>query len=314
MWSLEEATVRFGSTTALDGVSLAVQPAETLVVLGPSGCGKSTLLRVMAGLQPLDRGRFLIDGEDATERPPHERGIGMVFQDPTLFPHRRVGENIAFGLRMQGVDEAERRTRVAELLDLVGLGGFADRDPSTLSGGEAQRVALARSLAPGPRLLLLDEPLGALDRALRDRLVDDLPAVLRASGTAAVHVTHDQDEAFALADRIAVMDAGRVLRVDAPHSLYADPRTETVARFLGHTNLVGQGDDRRVLRRDAATIDPAGELTATVVSSRFRGDHHDVEVDTDLGRLAFALADGAAPGTTVRLRIDPARVAAIGQD
>ncbi|GJM37375.1 MAG: Fe(3+) ions import ATP-binding protein FbpC [Acidimicrobiales bacterium] len=311
MWNLTDATVRFGGTIALDGVSLTVHPTETLVVLGPSGCGKSTLLRVMAGLQPLDDGRFEIDGVDATDRPPHERGIGMVFQDPTLFPHRRVGENIEFGLRMQGVDATERRARVDQLLDLVGLGGFADRDPATLSGGEAQRVALARSLAPGPRLLLLDEPLAALDRALRDRLIDDLPAVLAASGTAAVHVTHDHDEAFALADRIAVMHAGRVLRVDDPHSLYADPRTETVARFLGHTNIVGEGTDRRVVRRDAATIDPSGEITGTVVTSRFRGDHHDLEVDTDLGRLAFALTEGADVGSSVRLRIDPERVAAI---
>ena len=314
MWELTGATVRFDGTVALDAVDLPVAPAETLVVLGPSGCGKSTLLRAMAGLQPLHAGRFLIDGDDATTRPPHERGIGMVFQDPTLFPHRRVGANIEFGLRMQRTAAEERATRVDDLLALVGLAGFADRDPSTLSGGEAQRVALARSLAPSPRLLLLDEPLAGLDRARRDRLVDDLPGVLAAGGTTAVLVTHDHDEAFALADRIAVMDAGRILRIDRPHALYADPRTETVARFLGHTNIVGEGPTRRVLRRDAATVDPAGDLDGTVVASRFRGDHHDIDVATALGRLSFSVLHPARVGEEIRLAIDPERVAPIDDD
>ncbi|HUV11387.1 MAG TPA: TOBE domain-containing protein, partial [Acidimicrobiia bacterium] len=179
---------------------------------------------------------------------------------------------------------------------------------------EAQRVALARSLARSPRLLLLDEPLAALDRALRDRLAVDIPGVLRATGTTALHVTHDHDEAFAIADRIAVMTAGRLLRIDAPADLYADPRTEEVARFLGHTNIVEDTAGpatahRRVILRDAATIHPEGDFTATVVESRFRGDHHDVIVDTTLGELRFRLTETAARGSTVRLRIDPDRVA-----
>jgi thiamine transport system ATP-binding protein len=320
MWELRNARVDFGTTRALDDISLAIDPGEIVVILGPSGCGKSTLLRALAGLQPLHGGRVLIDGTDATNRPPHRRGIGVMFQDPTLFPHRSVGRNIAFGLRMAGLDRAAQEQRVDEMLALVGLPGFTDRTVDTLSGGEAQRVALARSLAPAPRLLLLDEPLAALDRALRDRLAVDIPAVLRATGTAALHVTHDHDEAFAIADRIAVMAAGRLLRTAAPADLYADPRTEQVARFLGHTNIVDNPTivettakaahvERRVIRRDAAAVDPEGDLRATVVESRFRGDHYDVVVATPLGELRFRLTEGAAPGATIRLRIDPARIA-----
>jgi len=314
MWELRDVSVRFGDTPALDDLSLTVTPGEVVVLLGPSGCGKSTLLRVLAGLQAPDRGSIWIDHTDATTREPHRRGIGVMFQDPTLFPHRSVGQNIAFGLRMAGLDRVAQATRVDEMLELVGLDGFANRAVENLSGGEAQRVALARSLAPKPALLLLDEPLAALDRSLRDRLVAELPDLLRATGTSAVHVTHDHDEAFAIADRIAVMQAGRLLRVAQPESLYADPRTEAVARFLGHVNIVGDGHQRRVIRRDAATVDDRGDLVATVVESRFRGDHHDVRVTSDLGPLEFRLSNPAAPGAELRLRIDPTRVAPIEAD
>ncbi len=314
MWELRDASVRFGSTTALDGVDLRVDPGEIVVILGPSGCGKSTLLRALAGLQPLDRGNVWIDGRDATREPPHTRGIGLMFQDPTLFPHRTVGDNVAFGLRMLGWDRAARADRVAEMLDLVGLPDFAARAVDTLSGGEAQRVALARSLAPGPRLLLLDEPWAALDRTLRDRLTAEIPALLRSTGTSAVHVTHDHDEAFAIADRVAVMHRGRVLRVAPPAELFADPRTATVARFLGHENIVDDGAGRRVIRRDAASVDEQGELDVRVTGCRFRGDHHDVTVASDLGTLRFHLDRGFAIGAAVRLHIDPDRVAPLADD
>lgn len=309
MWELENVTVRFGSTLALDDVSLPVAERELVVVLGPSGCGKSTLLRTLAGLQPPDTGRVRIDGADATDRPAHRRGIGLMFQNHALFPHRDVGQNVEFGLRMDGMAAPERAARVAETLELVGLAGFDRRDVASLSGGEAQRVALARSIAPRPRLLLLDEPLGSLDRVLRDRLIDELPTLLRAVGTAALHVTHDHDEAFAIADRIVVMDRARVQRDGAPEAVWADPRTEAVARFLGHRNLVGRGSTRRVIRRDAATVDPRGALVATVIMSRFRGDHHDITVRTaEDGDLEFSLPHGATPGDGIRLHIDPERI------
>jgi thiamine transport system ATP-binding protein len=316
MWTLDHGRVTFGETVAVDDVSLKIAEGEIVVILGPSGCGKSTLLRTVAGLQPLEAGRFLIGGEDAARRLPHERDIGLMFQDPTLFPHRNVGQNIEFGLRMTGMAGPDRAQRIAEMLELIGLSGYERRDVATLSGGEAQRVALARALAPRPCLLLLDEPFGALDRALRDRLVEELPDLLRSTGTAAVHVTHDHDEAFAIADRIAVMTAGRILRTDVPDRLYADPQTETVARFLGHTNIVDDPTTggRRVIRRDAATVTPTGELTGTVERSRFRGDHHDVTVTTKLGSLDFRLSDAATVRQTIQLRIDPARTASIVDD
>jgi thiamine transport system ATP-binding protein len=205
MLEVSDVVVRFDSRTVLDGVSLDVATGEIVALLGPSGCGKSTLLRVIAGLHVPDAGRVAWDGEDLAGVPPHRRGIGLVFQDLQLFPHKDVAANVAFGLRMQHVDKAERRERVAWLLDLVGLPGYEHRRPSTLSGGEAQRVALARSLAPEPRLLLLDEPLAALDRDLHDRLAVDVRALLQRVGMTAVHVTHDEAEARTIGDRLVVL-------------------------------------------------------------------------------------------------------------
>lgn len=310
-WTLDDVTVRYGADIALDGVDLDIAEHETVVVLGPSGCGKSTLLRAIAGLEPLAGGRVLIDGVDAAERPPHRRGIGMMFQHHALFPHRDVAGNVAFGLRMQGAPRPDRAARVGEMLQLVGLEGYDRRDVATLSGGEAQRVALARALAPQPRLLLLDEPLGSLDRELRDRLTEELPRLLREAGIAAVHVTHDHDEAFAVADRLVVMSGGRVLRSGPPAEVWSDPAGEPAARVLGHRNIVTTPAGRRVLLPDAATLDPAGEVEVRVVSSRFRGDHHDVVFRGEQGELRFHLPEGPVPGSTVRLRIDPARVATL---
>jgi thiamine transport system ATP-binding protein len=200
--AVRDVTVSFGAVTVLDRVSMDVASGEVVALVGPSGSGKSTLLRVIAGLLRPDAGAVLLDGADVTDVPTHRRGVGLVFQDEQLFPHRDVAANVGFGLRMAGVPRAERERRVGELLDLVGLSGFAHRSVQDLSGGEAKRVAVARSLAPGPRVLLLDEPLTGLDRELHDRLAVEVAGVLRTVGTTAVWVTHDRAEADAVADRI----------------------------------------------------------------------------------------------------------------
>jgi thiamine transport system ATP-binding protein len=205
MLEVSDVVVRFDGRTVLDGMSLEVATGEIVALLGPSGCGKSTLLRVIAGLHVPDAGRVAWNGDDLAGVPPHRRGIGLVFQDLQLFPHKDVAANVAFGLRMQHVEKHERKERVARLLEMVGLPGYDHRRPSTLSGGEAQRVALARSLAPEPRLLLLDEPLGALDRDLHDRLAVDVRALLQRVGITAIHVTHDEAEARAIGDRLVVL-------------------------------------------------------------------------------------------------------------
>lgn len=215
-----------------------MSPSTRSCVLGPSGSGKSTLLRVVAGLQPLDRGRVLLDGRDQGGVPAHKRGVGLMFQDHQLFPQRDAGANVAFGLRMHGATRAQQDERVRELLDLVGLPGAARRAVGALSGGEQQRVALARALAPRPRLLMLDEPLGQLDRSLRERLVVELRQLFGRLGTTVLAVTHDQGEAFALADRVVVMRDGRIAQSGTPLEVWQRPADEFVARFLGFENVV----------------------------------------------------------------------------
>ncbi len=332
------AHVDFDGFRALDGVDLAVGDGELVVLLGPSGCGKTTLLRAASGLQPLDAGQIELDGRDLTGQRPDQRGIGLMFQDEVLFPHFDVEGNVAFGLRMARVPFAERRRRVAEVLELVGLAGFEGRDVATLSGGEAQRVSLARALAPEPRVLLLDEPFGSLDRLLRERLINELRPVLDQVGVTAVHVTHDHHEAFALADRIAVMASGRLLRIGTPEEVWTDPRTAQVARFLGHTNVfdsevppaLAQAAERRsgfVLRADrievvdaAHSTDPTDDdrtvqLRATVVRRRFRGDRYELRLTADIGGVATTLdavtPHGPAVGGAVLLRVEPSSVIAL---
>lgn len=259
-----DVVVRYGPMTAVDEVTLGVAPGEIVALLGASGSGKSSLLRGIAGLEPLAAGRIRWDGTDLTGVPVHKRGFGVMFQDGQLFPHRDVGGNVAYGIAH--LPKQQRRDRVAALLDVVGLAGFEDRAITSLSGGQAQRVALARSLAPEPRLLLLDEPLSALDRALREHLVGVLRAGLRATGTTAIYVTHDQDEAFAVADRVAVMAAGRLARIDTPAALWREPGTREVAAFLGYGPFLGLDQARQLGWRDrrrdsAAPADEAADGT-----------------------------------------------------
>lgn len=232
----------FAGKPVLRGVSLVVNSGEVVVLLGPSGCGKTTLLRIIAGLEMADNGRLFLDNSPLTDQPVHKRNFGFVFQDYALFPHKNVAQNVAFGLRMQKWEPPEITARVDAVLSIVGLDGFGKRAVHELSGGEQQRVALARSLAPSPRLLLLDEPLGALDRALRERLMVELRTILKRvgemMGITAVYVTHDQAEAFAIADQVVVMNNGRVEQHASPDTLYRQPRTPFVARFLGMANLL----------------------------------------------------------------------------
>lgn len=263
---LDQVEKTFDGQPVLRGISMGVARGEIVALLGPSGCGKTTLLRIIAGLETADAGTLLLDGQELSRLPVHERGFGMVFQDYALFPHKNVAQNVAFGLRMMGWERGRRDERVTQVLSLVGLAGFGDRQVYDLSGGEQQRVALARSLAPSPRLLLLDEPLGSLDRALRERLMGDLRTILKSAGKTlevdrqatrapvddlvegehpamavgmtSIYVTHDQEEAFAIADRVLVMNAGRIEQEGSPVELYRRPQNSFVARFLGMDNLL----------------------------------------------------------------------------
>lgn len=305
------------AVTAVDGVSLHVAPGEVLALLGASGSGKSSLLRAVAGLQPLAAGSVAWDGDDLAGVPTHKRSFGMIFQDAALFPTMDVGRNVAYGLT--GTSRAARAARVAELLELVGLPGFERRRVTELSGGQAQRVALARSLAPAPRLLLLDEPLSALDRGLREHLADVVRDVLRATGTTAVHVTHDQDEAATVADRVGVMDRGVLLQVAEPRALWRRPASLAVARFLGYAPFV---DAATAAALGLASV-PAGELVGlgerslvpdaagAVLPVEGRRPHRDgTEALLTLpdGQRASVLVSGDV-GESLAVRVDPDAVA-----
>jgi len=333
---VRDLTVRYGATTAVDAVDLDVPAGSLTAVLGPSGSGKSTLLRAIAGLEAPSSGSIRYDGHDLARVPTHRRGFALMFQDGQLFSHQSVARNVGYPLRLQhGLGSRQARPadheRVAELLELVGLAGYGDRMPATLSGGERQRVALARSLAVEPRMLLLDEPLSALDRDLRERLAAELHDILGRAGTTALLVTHDQEEAFAIADRMAVMRAGRIVQAGTIEEVWHAPVDSWTARFLGYaTILEGQSAEiiralvdptatwREVaLRRSAIRLDPTGPLLATVTSARVTPEQLRLDLDVEgIGALPGVAEPGqvVAVGEHVRARVVPDRLAALGPD
>src|SRR5690606_34235386 len=265
--SVERLSKSYGTVRAVADVTLGVPPDSTLALLGPSGCGKSTLLKLVAGLERPDEGRVLVSGRDVTDLPPQRRDLGMVFQDFALSPHLGVADNVAFGLVERRWPAERRRARVAEMLKLVGLEGLGGRRVTELSGGQQQRVALARAMAPEPGLLLLDEPLSNLDEALRAELREEVARLLASQGAEAVYVTHDQVEAFAIADTVAVMRAGRIVQVGTAHDLLTSPADAWTARFLGHDNVWEGAEARRVA---AAAGLPAAPTARGVVGGARR--------------------------------------------
>lgn len=311
MLALRGARVALGGHQALADVDLDVERGTVVAVLGPSGSGKSTLLRAIAGLQRLDEGSITLAGESLAGTPPHRRGIGLMFQDDALFPHRDVAANVSFGLRMQGVAPPAAAERVAELLALVGLGGREHRAVGSLSGGERKRVALARALAPAPRVLLLDEPLGALDRLLHDRLVEELRDLFAELGQTAVYVTHDVADAFALGRRVAVLREGSIVQTSTPERLWSAPADAWVARFIGLENIDERGATSLVTRPEGVVFRPDRRGDAVVVSSHRDGPVVTLRARYEDGREIVSAHTSLAPptpGTRVAVEVDPAAV------
>ncbi len=302
---LENVAKSFGGVSAVGGVSLDVAANECVALLGPSGCGKTSLLRLIAGLEKADAGVIMIDGSDMTATPPYGRPVNMMFQSYALFPHMSVADNVAFGLKQDRIPTAEIQSRVKEALSAVEMDSFLHRKPHQLSGGQRQRVALARCIAKRPKALLLDEPMAALDKHLRERTQLELLALRRRLGISFVVVTHDQDEAMTMADRIAVMDKGRILQVDTPRVLYERPATQAVARFFGDINLWPSGlavrPERIVLSRTS------GRIEGVVTDIIYRGNATSYLVRTsemDVRVLRAAESDDTSIAKGERVYLD----------
>jgi putative spermidine/putrescine transport system ATP-binding protein len=320
---LRDVSRHFGDVRAVDRVSLAIEDGEFFSKLGPSGSGKTTCLRLIGGFELPTEGEVFLHGEEATDLPPYERDINTVFQDYALFPHLSVVDNVAYGLRMKGVGRAERRKQAEAALEQVALPGLGKRHPGQLSGGQRQRVALARALVNQPRVLLLDEPLGALDLKLREQMQIELKGLQRRLGITFIYVTHDQGEALSMSDRVAVFNHGRVEQVDRPRELYARPRTTFVAGFVGTANVLTGDAAKRIARSDrpvsirpeqiafGAPADGQLGVSGRVIDVLFHGSTSRFEIEADGARLAVTLANrdaGAAPpglGDAVELAWSP---------
>ena len=307
-------TKRYGVTTAVDSINYVFQNGTYVCLLGPSGCGKSTTLRMIAGHESVSDGSILLDGFDISHLPPAKRGTAMMFQSYALFPHLNVRDNVAFSLRMKGIDKAERNKAAGEMLELVHMTDFADRLPAQLSGGQQQRVALARALVTKPRVLLLDEPLSALDPFLRIKVRAELKRIQRELGITFLHVTHGQDEALALADEIVVMNNAVIEQAGPAREVWNTPKTEFVARFMGGHNVISLEGAKVALRADEVLLGEAG-LPATVTSVEYQGAHVAMTSMTDNGEEVLALVPEEQfflspknPGDAVRLAWDEGRL------
>jgi len=323
--TVRDLSVSFDGVPAVHEADLDLDPGRVLAVLGPSGSGKSTLLRAVAGLEQAT-GSVAWEGADLSRTPTHRRGFALMFQDGQLFPQLSVARNVGYPLALRRTGRDQTRARVSDLLDLVGLAGYADRLPGTLSGGERQRVALARALAADPRLLLLDEPLSALDAGLRQRLAEDLRRILVEAGTTAVMVTHDHEEAFTVADDLAVMRAGRIVQSGPIADVWRSPADPATALFLGYARVL-EGDAAAGLlaaaglaaapavavRRSALAVADDGALPAEVLTVRTTPGQVRLVCRTDLGEVdaVASLDHRLAPGDRVRLRVDPSRTAVL---
>ncbi|GGL49987.1 ABC transporter ATP-binding protein [Wenxinia marina] len=325
--TFEGVRKEFGSFTAIPELDLAIAPGELVTLLGPSGCGKTTTLRMLAGLETPTAGRILIGGQDVTRLPADRRDVSMVFQSYALFPHMSVAQNVAYGLESGGMARREARGAAEKGLDLVGLSGMGGRLPSELSGGQQQRVAVARALVLEPQVLLLDEPLSNLDARLRRRVRTEIRELQQRLGFTAVYVTHDQEEALAVSDRIVVMKDGRIAQQGTPRELYDSPASEFIADFIGEANVLpcevesvsggtatvavgglrqpvpareaAPGPARLAVRANAITLTPgAGAFAGRIASAAYLGDHVEYEVETDLGRLFVLDAEAVEPLAT----------------